>query len=85
MSGFSYGNWEVCYRRKQAVFIFLSLGQISVYSHLSTSPPTGSVGSHIHFVNFCLGRGWDVGWKKGAIGPISAECIVILGCFNHFL
>lgn len=40
-SGFNYGNEEVCYRRKWAVFIFPWLGQVSVRWHLGTDPPSG--------------------------------------------
>lgn len=46
---------------------------------------SSSVGSHIHFENFGLGRGWGVGWKKGGSGPVSAKRIVILGCCHAFL
>lgn len=42
---------------------------------------SSSIGSHIHFENFGLGRDWDVGWKKGQVAPFLRSVLLFWDAF----
>lgn len=51
-----------CFGRFQCIHIWVPI-------LLLAENVSSSTGSHIHFENFCLERGWDVSWKKWQLAP----------------